>query len=152
MARWRDVIIGANISQSNFLIAFLLAMAIFMAVVGGLGLAGTMSLNVLERTREIGVMRAIGAGNRSVRGIVLSEGILIGLISWALGALLAIPASFGFAAALGIAFFERPMSFNFSAIGLMIWLLVVILIAALASVLPAQRAASISVREALAYE
>ncbi len=147
-----DTIIGANVSQFNFLIAFMLVMAVFLAVVGGLGLAGTMSLNVLERTREIGVMRSVGATNGSVRGVVMTEGILIGLISWALGTLIAIPMSYGFAAAVGMAFFERPMVFTFSPLGVIIWLAVVVVIAAIASALPARRAARISVREALAYE
>ena len=52
-------------AQFNVIIVFLLIMAVLLAVVGGLGLMGTMSINVLERTREIGVMRAIGASDRS---------------------------------------------------------------------------------------
>jgi len=148
----RSTIIGANISQFNFLISFMLSMAIFLAVVGGLGLAGTMSLNVLERTREIGVMRSIGARQGAVRSVVIAEGLLIGLISWALGAVLALPGSIAFGYALGVAFFERPLPFSYSLVGVFIWLLLVLVIAAVASLLPARRAARISVREALAYE
>jgi putative ABC transport system permease protein len=61
------------------IIVLLLVMAFLLAVIGGLGLMGTMSINVLERTREIGVMRAIGASNRSVRRIFITEGIIIGV-------------------------------------------------------------------------
>ena len=72
-------------SQFDLLVVFLLVMAVLMAVVGGLGLMGTMSLNVLERTREIGVMRAIGASDGAVRQVFLVEGILIGLLRLARG-------------------------------------------------------------------
>ena len=73
------------------IIVLLLIMAFLLALIGGLGLMGTMSVNVLERTREIGVMRAIGASNRSVRRIFIIEGIIIGVISWMAGAILAYP-------------------------------------------------------------
>ena len=68
--------------QFGILVDLLLVMTILMALVGGLGLMGTMSINVIERTREIGVMRAIGAATRSIMQIIIVEGVLIGLISW----------------------------------------------------------------------
>ena len=77
----------------DVIIVFLLAMAVLLGVVGGLGLMGTMSINVIERTREIGVMRAIGASNGAVLRIVLVEGLIIGLVSWIIGAAIALPAS-----------------------------------------------------------
>src|SRR5262249_58113873 len=61
-------------SQFGVIVNFLMIMAVLLAVVGGLGLMGTMSINVLERTREIGVLRAIGASNGAVLRIVIVEG------------------------------------------------------------------------------
>ncbi len=145
-------IYGSNVGQFNFLIGFMLVMAVLLAIVGGLGLAGTMSLNVLERTREIGVMRAIGAANWAVRNIVMIEGLLIGIISWILGGLLAAPLSYLLGYAVGMAFFERPLSFTFEIPGVFVWLLLIGFLAALASAMPARRASSITVRDALAYE
>lgn len=139
-------------SQFNMIIVFLLIMAILLAVVGGLGLMGTMSINVLERTREIGVMRAIGASDGSVRQIFIVEGILISVISWFVGGVLALPISKLLSDAVGLAFMDAPLSYTFSASGALIWLLVVIILAALASFLPAWNASRISVREVLAYE
>jgi putative ABC transport system permease protein len=147
-----DQIYGANVAQFDFLIAFMLVMAVMLAIVGGLGLTGTMGLNVLERTREIGVIRAIGARNRAVTGIVLVEGLLIGLISWFLGALVSLPLSWGLATVVGLAFFERAMGITFSPLGVVAWLVIAMVLATLASTLPARNASRISVREALAYE
>jgi len=138
--------------QFDLIVVFLLIMALLLAVVGGLGLMGTMSINVLERTREIGVMRAIGASNRAVLQIVMVEGMLIGALSWCIGALAAIPLSQLMSNTVGMAFLRAPLSYTFSTSGLLIWLIVVIVLAALASILPAWNASRLTVREVLAYE
>jgi putative ABC transport system permease protein len=147
----------AFIAQSNIgidmVIFFLLLMAVLLAAVGGLGLMGTMSINVLERTREIGVMRAIGAGNWAIQRIVIVEGVLIGLISWAIGAVLAFPVSYGMNQALGAIFqSEDSFTFVFSYEGVLMWLGIVVGLAALASFLPAWNASRVTVRDVLAYE
>jgi putative ABC transport system permease protein len=139
-------------SQFGVIVSFLMIMAVLLAVVGGLGLMGTMSINVLERTREIGVLRAIGANTGAVLRIVIAEGVLIGALSWAIGALLALPLSWLLSNAVGVAFIQMPLDFVFSTQGLAIWLGVVVTLAALASVLPAWNAARLTVRDVLAYE
>lgn len=141
-----------NEVSTNILMVFLLSMAILIAVVGGLGLMGTMSMNVIERTREIGVLRAIGASDGAVLKLVLVEGLLIGMISWGLGALLAVPISQGLSAAVGLSFVTVPLPFVFSWDGFLIWLVVVLILSALASFLPAYGASRLTVRDVLAYE
>jgi len=143
---------ASNIFQFNVLFTFLLIMAILLAVVGGLGLMGTMSLNVFERTREIGVMRAIGASDGAVLQNVMVESTIIGVISWLLGAILALPLSKLLSDAIGIAFIQKPLSFTFSTGGVLVWLILAIVVAALASFLPARNASRLTVREVLAYE
>jgi putative ABC transport system permease protein len=69
------------------IVSIFLALAIGMGLVGWVGLASTMSTNVLERTREFGVMSAIGAPAATVRRIVISEGIFIALASCIVAAL-----------------------------------------------------------------
>ena len=133
-------------------VALLLVMAILLALVGGLGLMGTMSINVLERTREIGVLRAIGAPNRGVAQVFIVEGITIGLMSWGMGALLAIPMTQGLNAALGSATMGAPLTYSYSMPGLWLWLVVVLLLSAVASFIPARNASRLTVREVLAYE
>ena len=136
----------------NVLITFLSLMAILLGVVGGLGLMGTMSINVVERAREIGVLRAVGASDGSVLRIFLTEGLLIGLIAWAIGAVVAVPISKTLSDALGMTFVRRPLSYAFSIEGVLIWLGVVLVLAAVASLLPAWRASRLAVRQVLAYE
>jgi putative ABC transport system permease protein len=141
-------------AQASFdaIVALLLVMAILLALVGGLGLMGTMSINVLERTREIGVLRAIGASNRGVALVFIREGIVIGLMSWLMGAILAIPMSQGLNQALGQAVMGVPLTYSYSMQGLWLWLVIVILLSVLASFIPARTASRLTVREVLAYE
>jgi putative ABC transport system permease protein len=107
---------------------------------------------VLERRREIGVMRAIGASSRSLLGIVIIEGMVIGLLSWVAGLLLALPLSKALSDAVGVGFIQAELSYRFSTGGALLWLGVVLAIAAMASLLPARSAARVTVREVLAYE
>ncbi len=138
--------------QFGILVALLLVMTVLMALVGGLGLMGTMSINVIERTREIGVMRAIGAATGSIMQIIVVEGVLIGLISWLQAALLSLPLAKLLADQVGNAFVDAPLSFGFSTAGVGLWLGIVVLLAAVASFLPARTASRLTVREVLAYE
>jgi putative ABC transport system permease protein len=139
-------------SQFGVLTTVLAIMALLLAVVGGLGLMGTMSINILERRREIGVMRSIGASTPAIMRIVVIEGMIIGAISWALGALLAIPLSKIMSDAVGTSFMHSELTFRYSLGGAAFWLAAVLAIAAGASFVPARAAARLTVREVLAYE
>jgi putative ABC transport system permease protein len=138
--------------QFDIVLVFLLIMAALMGIVGGIGLTGTMMLNVFERTREIGVMRAIGASNGAVFQIVVVEGLLIGVMSWLVGIILALPLSKLLSDAVGMAFMHTSLSYTFSPSGIVLWLVVVVILSGSASFLPARRALQVSVREALMYE
>ncbi|MEM7331629.1 MAG: FtsX-like permease family protein [Chloroflexota bacterium] len=139
-------------SQFNIIVTLLVVMAILVAFVGGLGLMGTMSINVLERTREIGVMRAVGASDNSILRIVLVEGILVGVISWLFGGLMAYPIGFYLSDLVGTTLLESSLRFIFATNGALGWLIGIILIGTLASILPAWNASQLSVRQTLAYE
>jgi putative ABC transport system permease protein len=138
--------------QFGILISFLALMALLLAIVGGLGLSGTMSINVLERRREIGIMRSIGASTPAIMRIIVFEGVLIGAISWTLGALLALPLSRVLSDAVGEGFINSTLTWTYSLGGAGFWLLVMAGVAALASFVPARQAAGLTVREVLAYE
>jgi len=134
------------------ILLLLLSMAVLFALVGGLSLAGTMSLNVLERTQEIGIIRAIGAPSRDIMQIVIIEGVFIGLLSWLLAAILAYPMGWMMSTAVGISFIKVPLTYAFAPLGILLWLAIVVALAILASYLPARNASNLIVREALAYE
>ncbi len=131
---------------------FLMIMAVEIAIVGGIGLMGTMSMNVVERTREIGVLRAIGASDQDIQLIIVAEGLLIGLISWALAALAALPISRLLSDGIGVAFLNNPLPRAYALNSAAIWLGIVLVLSALASALPAWRASRLTVSEVLAYE
>ena len=139
-------------AQTDILVYFMLLMASLIAIVGGLGLMGTMSINVLERTREIGVMRAIGASNSDIQGIVIIEGLVIGLISWAIAMLVAIPITSVLTRGVGLAILTAPMPAVYGVSGIVAWLAFTLVLATVASAFPARRASQLTVRDTLAYE
>jgi putative ABC transport system permease protein len=136
----------------DILVVFLLIMAILTAVVGSMGLTGTMGMNVLERTREIGIMRAIGADDRAVMRTVIAEGLVIGMLSFALAVVLSIPFTYLLSTIISLAIFQSPIATVFTYTGYAIWLGLVLILSALASILPARNAARLTIREVLAYE
>jgi putative ABC transport system permease protein len=138
-------------AQFSILTTLLLIMTCLIAVVGSFGLSGTLSINVLERRREIGVMRAVGASSGDVGFIFMGEGLLLGLLSWLLAVPISLAAGPTFVAAIGTAIDFAAVYHTFVP-GIFIWLGLVVVLSLLASGLPARRATRISVRESLAYE
>jgi putative ABC transport system permease protein len=136
----------------DILVVFLLIMAILTAVVGSMGLTGTMGMNVLERTREIGITRAIGADDRAVMRTVIAEGVVIGMISFVFAILLSIPFTYLLSTIVSLAVFETPIAVHYTWVGYTIWLGLVLVLSTVASILPARNAATMTIREVLAYE
>lgn len=136
----------------NILVIFLLIMAVLTALVGSMGLTGSMSMNVLERTREIGIMRSIGAGNRAITTMVIVEGMIIGSLSWLFGVVVSFPITYMLSGIISETIFNSPIPVKFTYEGFGLWLLVVLFLSVVASLLPARNAASLTIREVLAYE
>lgn len=134
------------------LTAFLIIMALLTALVGSIGLTGTLSMNVLERTREIGVLRAIGAYNTVVFKLVIIEGLVIGVMSYCLAIILSFPITHLLSQVVSQAIFNSPANFAFTIQGFLIWFGVVFVLTILASVAPARNATRMTIREVLAYE
>lgn len=138
--------------QFNILVITLSVFAVMLTAVGGLGLMSTMSINVLERAREIGIMRSVGASNWTVLRVFIIEGIFMGAISWPLSVLLAIPISKLLTDWLGVRMTHSPFTFTLPLTGLVFWLVLVLLLAAVASYLPARNAARMTVLKVLTHE
>lgn len=140
------------VESLDTLVLFLLVMAILTAIVGSMGLTGTMGMNVLERTREIGIMRAIGADDRAVMRTVIAEGVVIGSISFVLAVIASIPITYGLSWIVSVAIFQTPIHVVFTYLGYAIWLGLVLVLSTVASIVPARSAARLTIREVLAYE
>jgi putative ABC transport system permease protein len=139
-------------AQLDMVIVILLAMAVLVAVVGGLGLASTMGLNVLERTREIGILRSLGAKSGLVRRMVIMEGLAISFVSFVLAIPLSIPLSLLMGDMVGMEVLMRSLDYTFSWSGTLLWFAIAMIIAFVASLLPANNAAGLTIRETLAYQ
>jgi len=136
----------------NTLVIFLMIMAILTAFVGSIGLTGTMSINVLERTREIGVMRTIGAVDFVIMQSVIIEGLVIGLITWLLAIGVSFPISNALLEIIGQTMSGSTFDLHFTPTGITIWLGVIIVLSIIASIMPARNAARLTINEVLAYE
>jgi putative ABC transport system permease protein len=139
------------ISQFNFLVILLAIMAVVIAAVGSIALSGTLSLSVMERRREIGVMRAIGASSWTIFRLFIGEGLILGWLSWLIALPLSIPAGKIMVSALGDAF-QIELVYNYTLVGAIMWFFIITVLAIIASWLPARGATKISVRESLAYQ
>jgi len=135
----------------GLIMTMLLTMAALIALVGAVGLAGTLSINVLERRREIGVMRAIGASSPTIARLFIGEGLLLGLLAWVIALPLSIPVGQVFATVIGQVL-SFPISYQFSWNGALQWLIIIVVLSIVGSAVPAIRATRVSVRESLAYE
>ncbi|NJN93236.1 MAG: ABC transporter permease [Anaerolineales bacterium] len=139
------------LNNFGIIIKMLAAMAVIIALVGSIALSGVLSLNVRERTREIGVMRAIGASSWSIAGLFVGEGLVLGLLSWLIALPLSLPAGYLMTQALGAAI-NGEIVFHYTPMGALYWLAIITVLAIAASWLPAQGATRVSVRESLAYQ
>jgi putative ABC transport system permease protein len=152
-----DVSISARVLRSAVgehmavMLGLILALSGLMTLVGVLGLTAAMSIAVLERTRELGVMQAVGATPGMVLRVVLTEGIFAGVCS-AVGAIaLAVPWTALVGTVVGNLAFRVPLPLAMSPTAVLIWLVAAVLFSALATAFPARRASRMTVREALAY-
>lgn len=142
---------ATNGFQFGMVIWMMLALSVIVALVGGIALMGALSIGVIERTKEIGVLRAIGARSHTIRGIFMMEGILQGLISWLIALPISLLSTPALARALGTAMFSAKLDYQYNWAAVIMWLAFILVISIVASIVPANRATRISVRDSLAY-
>ncbi|MCL5292399.1 MAG: ABC transporter permease [Actinobacteria bacterium] len=121
-----------------------------LAVPSLIALVNTLAINVLERTREIGMMRAVGATRRQVRRIILGESLLLAATGTAFGILAGLWLGYIMVAALGTTGFTMPYYFPY--LGILLTIAVGLLFGVLGSLIPARQAAKLNIVNALHYE
>ena len=139
-------------SQNEFsdLYTMFYVVALVAALVGTLSLYTTLTSSVLERQREIGIWRSMGASSRQIAGVFWAEGMALGILAWGTGLLCSIPLAYGFLQLLGLLLIHAPFTFDpWLFVGMLIAILV---IALLASLSPMLRAARVRIIDLLHYE
>lgn len=142
---------ATNEWQFGLVTSMLLALSVIVALVGAIALMGALSIGVIERTKEIGVLRAVGARSHTILGIFVMEGVLQGVISWLIAVPLSLAVSPTSASQLGHIMFGATLDYQYNWLAVGTWLGIVVVVSILASILPARGATRISVRDSLAY-
>jgi len=125
-------------------------MVVFLAVPSLIAMVNTLAIGVIERTREIGMLRAVGATRRQVRTIIVTEALILSGIGTAFGVLSGIYLGYMAVEAMSAAGF--PMEYAFPAMGALVAIAAGILFGALAAIIPARQAARLEIVQALRYE
>ncbi len=145
-----EVVEGIN-AQFRSIITLLAVMAVVIGIVGSISLSGVLSLGVIERQREIGVMRAIGASSWDVARLFIGEGLILGWLSWIIAFPIGLVGGRLMTAALSAAL-GSEIVYHHTFQGAAMWLAIITVLSAIASWLPARRATHLSVHETLAYQ
>lgn len=133
------------------LVNALVAMAAIFGLVGMLGLGSAMGVSVIERTRELGVMKAIGATPARIVRLILLEALFIAGVSFIGATGLALPLTILVGDIVGTLGFMAPLPLVFSPVAAVVWLAASIIVALGATLVPARRAAALTVRDAIAH-
>jgi putative ABC transport system permease protein len=139
-------------NQSTFLILDVLFYCVvgIVALVGGIGLFNALAMGVLERRREIGILRSMGAIGRRVAQVFWTEGVGLGLVAWLIAVAIGIPAAYGFVRFVGAVLLAVP--FVFSPASILAMLVFIVAVASVATVGPVWSASRMRIAETLRYE
>ena len=139
--------VESQLNQQFGLLNALVAVAIFVSL---FGIINTLSMSVIERTREIGVLRALGSTRWQIRRTIADESLVIALIGAAMG--IVIGAGLGWALLKGLSFGIPGVSYRPPLATMVGVAIAAVVLGLLAAILPARRAARLDVVQALSYE
>jgi putative ABC transport system permease protein len=136
-------------SQLNTAFSAMYFLFAFLALPSLIAMINTLAISIIERTREIGMIRAVGATRGQVRTMVLAEALLLAAVGTAFGLLGGMYLGYAFVSALESFF---PMGYSFPLNGILAATAFGLLFGALAAVIPARQAARLDIISALQYE
>ena len=114
-----------------------------------IAMLNTLTISVIERTREIGMLRAVGSTRKQIRSLIVAEALLLAALGTAFGILGGLYLGYVFVTAIGVMF---PMGYYFPTSGILAAIAIGLLFGVLAAIIPAKQAAGMNVVEALRYE
>ena len=151
---WASLLLSFETTQQlqNWIVlyALLYAVAIVVGIAGVLGLANALTASVLERRREIGMLRVMGASGWRIGQVFWSEGLALGGISWLAGGIIGLPLAYLFVRAFSQ--LVMPLDFVIDPAAFVVMLVAIVVIATLATIAPSSRAAQIRIADMLRYE
>lgn len=136
--------------QTRILTIALTAMSVLVGLIGALGVVNTITLNVLERRREIGVLRSVGASDANVMQAFLTEGLAFGIGGWLIGIALGYPLGLILVKVMEAVLFH--LNYVFTPQMVLLSLGFSLVLTGAASLIPALAAARMKVKEVLRYE
>lgn len=134
--------------QINQLVRLVIALLVFAIVISLFGIANTLALSIHERTRELGMLRAIGMSRRQVRTMIRYEAVITALIGGILGLVLGIV----FATLIAQPLKDEGFTLSYPVVWLVLLLVFSALVGIVAAILPARRASRLDVLQSLQYE
>lgn len=142
--------VDENIKIFDAAFSGMYVLVLILAIPSLIAMVNTLAIGVIERTREIGMLRAVGATRNQVRTIVLAEALILAAIGTAFGLLSGV--YLGYMAINAFGAFGFPIEYSFSADGILLATAAGLLFGALAALIPARQAARLEVVQALRYE
>lgn len=142
----------AFVDHLRVIVTFLSVIAMLAVLVGGLSIASAIGINISERKREIGVLRAVGVNSYQNTIMILIEVVFMGIAGWLTALIMSFPVSVLVGNYFGQIFLNFNLQNTLSVSGVLQWFAISVTVSLLSGLIPAWRASTSSLREMLAYE
>ena len=139
-------------ASTIIVVTLLLTIAILILFVSAIGLTGNLNINIMERTFEFAIMKALGSGPQQINRLIIIEGLALTSIAWIIGNIAAIPLTNILAKYVGKAILGTPAAYQINIVGLLIGLIVALIITFTTSIIPCRNLNKIATKDMLVYE
>ncbi len=138
----------SQLAQFDQILGLMYVLLLFSVIIALIGIINALALSIYERTREIGLLRAVGMSRRQLRAVVRDEAVIVSVF----GSLLGLVIGIGFGAAIVASLRDQGISFSLPVTQLVIFVILAALAGVTAGILPARRAARLDVLRAISSE